>query len=138
MNRKKPEESLVSRGIQLATEANTRAYAPYSQFSVSVALYLEDRAEFVVGVNVENRSYGGTICAERSAFTSAISMYGSIEPGFIVLYTKQDSPTPPCGICLQFMTEFVDEDFPVIMINHKGQRKDLPFRELHPVRFEEF
>jgi cytidine deaminase len=138
MPTEKPSEELIQRGMEIARNANDLAYAPYSHFHVSVALYLEDEGDFVPGVNVENRSFGGTICAERSAFVSAISRKGSISPGFIVLYTRQESLTPPCGICLQFMSEFVPADFPVIMFNEKGLRRDARFDDLLPTRFEEF
>lgn len=129
---------LIEQGISIAKAANTRAYAPYSHFHVSVALYLADRDEFVPGVNVENRSFGATICAERSAYCAALSKYGQVEAGFLVLFTKQETLTPPCGICLQFYSEFVKPDFPVIMVNEKGLRRDAKFGELLPTPFEEF
>lgn len=131
-------EALIIKGIEGAVKSNSLAYAPYSNFHVSVSLYLKDRDEFIPGVNVENRSFGGTVCAERAAFCNAISKYGEIDPGFLVLYTRHSHLTPPCGICLQFMSEFVDPDFPVIMINEKGDRRDARFEELLPTPFEEF
>jgi cytidine deaminase len=133
-----PDEAIIQKGLAIAKSANERAYAPYSNFPVSAALYLRDRDEIIPGVNVENASFGGTICAERSAFVSAISRDGSVDPGFIIVYTRQETLTPPCGICLQFMNEFVEGDFPVYLFNQNGQRRNLVFDDLLPVRFKNF
>ena len=129
-------ENCIQQGIDLARASNSLAYAPYSKFHVSAALYLSDKQEFVPGVNVENLSFGGTICAERSAICAAISKYGRTPLGFLIVYTRHTTLTPPCGICRQFLSEFCDAHFPVILINDKGMRKDVLFSELLPMPFE--
>ena len=82
------------------------AYAPYSRFKVGAAL-LTKTGEVFTGVNVENSSFGATICAERTAFVKAISE-GHREFDALAVVSS-DGPVYPCGICRQFMFEFGDE-----------------------------
>ncbi len=129
---------LLDRAYQKATAALKNAYAPYSRFSVAAALYLPREDEFFAGVNIENASFGGTICAERSALAAAISMHGKIKPEFLLIYTATEKLTPPCGICRQFILEFVQKDFPVVMSNHNNHRKIMTMSELLPEAFSDF
>jgi len=89
-----------------AKEALEHSYAPYSRFHVGAAL-LTSSGEVFTGVNVENSSFGGTICAERTAFVKAIS------EGFrdftALAVTSSEGEVSPCGICRQFMYEFGDD-----------------------------
>lgn len=89
-----------------AEEARVNAYAPYSGFKVGAAL-LDAEGRVYTGVNVENSSYGGTICAERTAFVKAISE-GAREFEAIAV-SAGDEPALPCGICRQFMAEFAPD-----------------------------
>lgn len=134
----KPDAQLVTRAVEAAKQALSNAYAPYSHFRVSAALYLRDRDEIHTGVNIENVSFGGTICAERSAFAAAISKYGTIQPGLLVVYTDTPQPTPPCGICRQFVSEFVDPDFPVILACSSGKTEYMTMARLLPGPFADF
>ena len=86
-----------------ARKASENAYAPYSGFSVGAALMAKD-GRIYTGVNVENSSFGATICAERTAFVKAVS---EGERDFIAIAVyAEDAESVPCGICRQFMYEF--------------------------------
>ena len=86
-----------------ATKARENAYAPYSGFRVGAALLTDDGRVFT-GVNVENSSYGRTICAERVAFTKAISE--GVRAFEAIAVSAGEEQALPCGICRQFMSEF--------------------------------
>ncbi|MFM1848784.1 MAG: hypothetical protein RL417_2258 [Pseudomonadota bacterium] len=105
------------------------SYSPYSRFQVGAAI-LTDRGEVVVGVNVENASYGLTNCAERSAIFAAISA-GAKGVRAVVVYTPTQTPTSPCGACRQVLSEF-GLDFPVRSVCATEHRLEMTLRELLP------
>jgi cytidine deaminase len=88
-----------------------RAYAPYSRFFVAAAV-LDDRGQLFTGVNVENASYGLTMCAERVAIFTAIAS-GSRKIVAIAVTSGKKSPVFPCGACRQVMAEFCAPEVPV-------------------------
>ena len=88
-----------------AIEAHNRAYAPYSQYAVGAAV-MTGSGEVIAGCNVENASYGLTICAERVAVARAVSD-GHREFKLLVVATADAAP--PCGACLQFLCEFCED-----------------------------
>ena len=90
----------------IAEKARENAYAPFSEFRVGAALLAKDGMVYT-GVNVENSSYGATICAERTAFVKAISE-GEREFEAIAI-SAGEVPSLPCGICRQFMYEFAPQ-----------------------------
>jgi cytidine deaminase len=111
-----------SNWIDAARAAREFAHAPFSNFKVGAALHAKSGKIFT-GCNVENASYGLTICAERTAIVKAISE-GEKEFDAITVVTDTEKLTPPCGACRQFIWEFCG-DIPVIMANLKGEvRRD--------------
>ena len=90
--------------FERAKEASGYAYSPYSKFMVGAALLCKS-GKVYLGCNVENASYGSTICAERVAVCKAVSE-GDMEFEAIAVYVQSDMVFPPCGICRQFLAEF--------------------------------
>lgn len=90
--------------VQASADVAERAHAPYSGFGVGAALRCASGA-VVVGCNVENASYGLTICAERNAVTTAIAE-GWTDYAELAIWTPTDEPSVPCGACRQFLAEF--------------------------------
>jgi homotetrameric cytidine deaminase len=118
-----------------ALKAAQNSYAPYSNFKVGAALRLAG-GEVVTGTNVENVSYGLTICAERSALVRAVAEFG---PGIRVVAAAvanlNDAPSPPCGACRQVLAEFVLPDAPVAFPAASGMRV-MSFSEILPLAFD--
>lgn len=117
---------------RLASEARQNSYSPYSKFRVGAALLL-DNGEIVPGCNVENASYGGTICAERTAFATAVAKFGKIKPAALVLVTEPEAV--PCGFCLQVMAEFCTPDFPIYLGTPASLGPMVPLKHLLPRPF---
>lgn len=117
-----------------AEQVASLAYAPYSKFRVGAALLLSDGSIYR-GCNVENLSYGLTICAERSAVVNAISSKG---PGIrivaIAITNLNEAASPPCGACRQVLSEFVTEGAWVSFRTLDGAER-LPFADLLPFSF---
>ena len=104
--------------VNKALEARENAYSPYSSFCVGAALLSSD-GEIFVGANVENGSFGATICAERSAFCSAVSAGKRKFDAIAIVGAKRGEDITefctPCGICRQFMSEFCSADLSVLL-----------------------
>ena len=127
-----PEEA--QRLQQAATGAARHAYAPYSNFRVGAALLLDD-GTIVTGCNVENASYGLTICAERSAVVRAISEGGpELHIRAIAVDNLNRAPSSPCGACRQVLSEFTNDDAIVIFPATSGY-ENRPFFDLFPFTF---
>jgi cytidine deaminase len=123
---------------EAATAAATHAYAPYSGFQVGAALLLDD-GSIVTGCNVENISYGLTICAERSAVAGAIAESGPQRKIVAVAVTNlEGAASPPCGACRQVLGEFVTQDALVYFADAKGGMTAVPFAELLPHSFSDW
>jgi cytidine deaminase len=128
---------LASKQIQVlyraALKARTHSHSPYSGCKVGAALFTS-QGKIYSGCNVENASYGGAICAERTAIVKAISDHGKIKIAALLVVTEGESAWPPCGICLQFMSEFT-HDAPVYLSTTAGFFSTYRFSELLPVAF---
>lgn len=121
--------------MEQAREAAARSYSPYSGFRVGAALRLNNGA-VVTGTNVENVSYGLTICAERSALVQAISRFGpAVRVEAVAIANLNGAASPPCGACRQMLAEFIEPDAPVAFPGADGVRT-MPFREVLPLAFE--
>ena len=110
--------------LKQAKNALQNAYAPYSVFRVAAALECADGSIFT-GVNIENASYGATLCAERSAFAAAITQGKRDFVRILIIGGKGGEITdfcPPCGICRQVMGEFCKKEFEIILYNGKDYR----------------
>ena len=119
----------------LATDAAGRAYAPYSKFRVGAALLLQN-GSLVSGANVENASYGLTICAERSAVVRAVAEHGPEMRVLACAITNlNQAASPPCGACLQVLSEFMLPASRVIFRGLAGW-EDYRFEEVFPHRFK--
>ncbi len=110
----------------------TNAYAPYSSFTVS-AIVEGENGEYAGGVNVENASYGLTVCAERIALFNFISN-GFKKPIRLFLYAPTENFTPPCGACRQVLSEF-NPDMEIVIFNKDENFKTYELGELIPLCF---
>ncbi len=118
-----------------ALEARDRAYAPYSHYHVGAAV-LSESGRVYTGVNVENASYGATVCAERVAIFSMIAAEGpQARLRALVVATRSDPPAAPCGLCLQVISEFGDSSLPIVSISTTGSRWEETLENLMPHRF---
>ena len=123
--------------IELAKEAMTKAYAPYSSYKVGAALLCADGTVFC-GCNVENAAFSPSICAERTAFAKAVSEGYRDFVAIAVCGGKDGVITgvfPPCGVCRQVMREFCKDDFLIYMIDAEGRYETRTLRELLPDSF---
>jgi len=118
--------------IDEAKKARENAVAPFSKFKVGAALRTKGGRIFH-GCNVENCTYGLTVCAERVALLSALAA-GEREFDSIVVITQSDEPGTPCGPCRQLMWEYCG-DIDVALTNLKGQRVDYKLSTLFPYPF---
>ena len=124
--------------VDAAVKARNQAYSPYSSFCVGAALLCDDGTVYN-GANIENASYGATICAERVAFSHALFEGKRDFKAIAIVGSKRgdriSSYCAPCGICRQFMAEFCREDF-VILLFDGNNIKELALDSLLPEAFD--
>lgn len=118
--------------IKTAREVQKNAYSPYSKFKVGAVLLTKENKVFS-GVNVENASFGLTVCAERIAVFKAVSE-GEREFAALVIVGSGEDYIYPCGACLQVIAEFSPE-IKIIAANEKDEYQEFTLRELLPQFF---
>ena len=119
--------------FRAAERARDRAHAPYSEFKVGAAALFED-GSISPGCNVENSSYGLTLCAERTAIGSAV-VAGRKRLLAMAIVADTPRPCPPCGMCRQVMAEFAGRDAPVHCRNLAGAEARYTVGQLLPDAF---
>lgn len=121
----------VSELRELAITASKNSYSPYSKAKIGSALITESGKTFS-GTNVENSSFGGTVCAERVAIWNAISQ-GENKIKTIYVYSK--TGWPPCGMCRQVLSEFAHKDLEIIIGDEAGKEELHKFEDIMPLAF---
>jgi cytidine deaminase len=117
-----------------ALRARKMSHSPYSGHAVGAALRLSN-GKIYSGANIENASYGGTVCAERVAVWKSVSENKKILIEEICVVTNHDPAWPPCGMCLQVMSEFCKPQTLVHIASLKGVQRSLRMKELMPLSF---
>lgn len=125
-------EAEWTRLLAAARGAREHAHAPYSRFRVGAALLAEDGTVYT-GCNVENRTLGLTLCAERVALGAAVAA-GRQRFLAAAVVSSASPPAPPCGLCRESFIEF-QRDLPIVIANGDGQRELVTLRELLPRPF---
>lgn len=115
-----PEAGSTNRLLEAARAAATRAYAPYSGYRVGAAV-MDGTGAIHAGCNVENASYGLTVCAERNAVGAAVAS-GATHLTAVAIFTRSSPPATPCGACRQVLSEFAGPTTPVYLINDLGEQ----------------
>ncbi len=121
----------VNELVAVAGQVREKAHAPYSGYKVGAAVLTADGRVFA-GCNVENASYGLSVCAERNAIAAAVAA-GYDEFAGLVVVTASSPPASPCGACRQVMAEF--GDFPVVLAGLDGDERQTTVFDLLPDAF---
>lgn len=124
-------ESQIKKLLATADEARKFAYAPYSKFNVGAAL-LFDNGDIIAGCNVENGSYGLSICAERNAMAASVTK-GHNFPLAAAIVGENGLPCPPCGACRQVLAEFNPDMY--VILEKMGRPVICRLKELLPMHF---
>ncbi len=120
--------------FELASATRQRAYAPYSNLKIGAALLTRD-GKTVGGCNLENSSYGLSICAERNAVGQAVARAGKTQILAMAIVSDTPEPCPPCGMCRQTLIEFADASLPIRTRNLRGQQQQYTLGDLLPHAF---
>lgn len=136
LERTLPMNVVEKKAVEEARRAMYNAYAPYSSFRVGAAVLSAASGRIYSGCNMENASYGATICAERNAITTAVTNEGAIGIDLIVISSECNPPAQPCAVCLQVMSEFIRSETPVILVSTDGTTERYRYSDLLPHPFE--
>jgi len=128
-------DTIEDKAFKVALTARSNAHAPYSKFQVGAALKIKGHDEIFPGCNVENASFGATVCAERNAILGAVAKTGKIEVEFVVVVCDTKPVTVPCALCLQVLSEFAKADVPIHLADTESIKKTVTFGDLLPMPF---
>jgi cytidine deaminase len=120
--------------FKLAVAARNNSHSPYSQKKIGAAILL-DSGEVFSGCNLENASFGATVCAERVAIWKAMSEKPQAKVKQVVVCSDEEIPWPPCGLCRQVLAEFSTKDCEIFCINLKNQERSFLMKDLFPEGF---
>jgi cytidine deaminase len=132
-----PEKALIEELCRKASAMRERAYVPYSHFRVGAAL-LSASGRIYTGCNIENAAFTPGMCAERTAFSKAVSEGEKEFLAIAISGGPEEGPgqyCPPCGVCRQVMSEFCESDFPVFLTKDGTDYRTYTLEELLPFRF---
>ena len=122
--------------LEKAKNASKKAYCPYSKFNVGACVLYENDNEYL-GCNVENVSYGLTLCAERNAISTAVAQGEQSKIKAIAVYSPQQKKCLPCGACIQWISEFASGDeTKIILEGEDNQPFILSLKEIFPYSFK--
>ena len=130
-----PKKKTTQELHKAAVESRKNSHSPYSKAKVGAAIRLKS-GEVFSGCNIENASYGATVCAERVAIWKAVSELGKIEIAEVVVVTDAKEAWPPCGMCRQVLSEFATAKTQVHTADLKNIQKTFSFSELLPAVFD--
>ena len=125
------DKTMLTRMLKVARAAARNSYSPFSDFKVGAAV-LADDGRVYAGANVENSSFGLTVCAERVAVFTALSA-GARAVKAVLVYADTDTLTPPCGACLQVINEFSTN--PDVILTNGHETRQCRLRDLLPQGF---
>ena len=130
-------ENLYNELLQEAKKASNNSYSPYSKFSVGACVLFESNTRYC-GANVENASYGLTICAERIAIANAISQGEKTKVKMVAIYSPNQKKCFPCGACRQWLSEFAinEQDTKIILEGDDSLPLVLTLGEIFPHSFK--
>ena len=135
LKRNLPTLQLEKIAVEEAWKAWRNAYSPYSKYRVGAALISAATGRIYSGCNVENSSYGATICAERNAITTALSCEGKLGIDALFVVSDDDPPAPPCAVCLQVIAEFARPETDIILVSKSGKKHSYKLKDLLPNPF---
>ena len=135
LKRKVKNAYLEKNAIEAAWKAWDNAYSPYSKYKVGAAVVSAATGRIYPGCNVENASYGATICAERNAITTALASEGKLGIDLLIVVSDDEPPAPPCAVCLQVIAEFAKPETDVLLISKAGKEHRYKFSDLLPMPF---
>ena len=133
-----PNEREIQAIFERARETRLNAYAPYSNFLVGAAARIAGTDTIVSGCNVENVSFGATVCAERNMIAAIIATYGRVEIENLVVVSDHDPPVVPCALCLQVLQEFCPPTLAIHSADTLAVRSTVTLADLLPMPFTTF